>query len=231
MKLLCFETFYKFIKATNIVSKLPFLDIMLYFINKTTFPVFLLLSLSIIKYISISMEAHYLESCIKQFEYYKQLGEKTIEQVPESSLFWHYNQESNSIATIVKHLWGNMLSRWTDFLETDGEKEWRNREAEFDNDINSKEEVLEKWHEGWDCVFKTLKNLKPEDLNKTIYIRHEPHTVIEAINRQLAHYPYHIGQIVFIGKMVCDKSWVSLSIPRGKTTEFNLSQFLKFKKR
>ena len=189
-----------------------------------------MLNLSILESVSLNkiqfvqMETNYIESCIKQFEYYKQLGDKTIAQVPESSLFWHYNQESNSIATIVKHLWGNMLSRWTDFLTTDGEKPWRNREAEFDNDINTKEEILAKWNEGWDCVFKTLRQLKTDDLSKTVYIRHEPHTVVEAINRQLAHYPYHIGQMVFIGKMVCDKSWVSLSIPRGKTHEFNLEK-------
>src|SRR3954469_25590984 len=107
-----------------------------------------------------SMTKDYLESAKKQFEYYKMLGEKTIDQTPEDKLFWKYNEESNSIATIVKHLWGNMLSRWTDFLTSDGEKEWRNRDAEFENDINSRQALVEKWNEGWNCLFNALKDLK-----------------------------------------------------------------------
>src|ERR671921_129776 len=102
------------------------------------------------------MDTTYLESVIKQFEYYKMLGERTFEQLPEEKLFWQYNQDSNSIATIVKHLWGNMLSRWTDFLTTDGEKEWRNRDAEFENDITTKQELIHKWEEGWKCLFSAL---------------------------------------------------------------------------
>jgi hypothetical protein len=173
------------------------------------------------------MEDSYLESVIKQMAYYKMLGEKTFQQIPEEKLFWQYNEDSNSIAIIVKHLWGNMLSRWTDFLTADGEKEWRDRESEFENDLTSRQEVLNKWNEGWDCFLNTLKSLTPEDLGKTIYIRNQGHTVLEAINRQLAHYPYHIGQIVFIGKMVCENGWTSLSIPKGKSSAFNQDKFSK----
>lgn len=170
---------------------------------------------------------NYLESVRKQFEYYKMLAEKTMEQVPDEKLFWQFNEESNSIATIVKHLWGNMLSRWTDFLITDGEKDWRNRDAEFENDITSRQELMNKWNEGWICLFKALDQLTEKDLDKEIYIRNQGHTIMDAINRQLAHYPHHIGQIVFIGKMVCGNKWASLSIPKGKSKEFNADKFSK----
>jgi hypothetical protein len=172
------------------------------------------------------MSSDYLPSVIKQFEYYRMLAEKTIGQIDDEKLFWQYNEESNSIATIVKHLWGNMMSRWTDFLTTDGEKEWRDRDSEFENDIQTKEELLAKWNEGWKCCLDTLYSLKQEDLEKTVYIRNQGHTVMEAINRQLAHYPYHVGQIVFIGKMAA-KKWNSLSIPRGNSKQFNSDKFSK----
>lgn len=171
------------------------------------------------------MTNDYLSSAIKQLEYYKLLGEKTFDQLTESQLFWQYNQESNSIATIVKHLWGNMLSRWTDFLTSDGEKEWRNRDAEFTNDITTKAEMLEKWQQGWNCLFSTLNSLTMEDLTKEVFIRNQGHSVTEAINRQLAHYPYHIGQIVFIGKMLCDANWTSLSIPKEGSNHYNEQKF------
>lgn len=173
------------------------------------------------------MDTDYLESAKKQFEYYKMLGDKTIAQLPDEKLFWQYNEESNSIAVIVKHLHGNMLSRWTDFLTSDGEKEWRQRDAEFDNDLNSKEELIQKWNEGWDCLFSALNSLKEEDFSKTIYIRNQGHSITEAINRQLAHYPYHVGQMVFIGKMICDNKWVSLSIPKGNSNTYNAEKFSK----
>jgi len=175
------------------------------------------------------MDTGYLQSAIRQFEYYKLLGEKTFDQLPEDKLFWQYNAESNSIATIVKHLWGNMLSRWTDFLTTDGEKEWRNRDAEFENDTQTKSEMMEQWDRGWKGLLDTLHALKPEELDQIVYIRNQGHTVLEAINRQLAHYPYHIGQIVFIGKMVCDDKWSSLSIPKGDSQKFNAEKFAKGK--
>jgi hypothetical protein len=173
------------------------------------------------------MQNDYLQSSLKQFEYYKMLGEKTFAQVSDEALFWQYNEESNSIATIVKHLWGNMLSRWTDFLTSDGEKEWRKREEEFDNDITTREEMMNKWNEGWACLFNALNSLKYNDLDKIIYIRNMGHSITEAINRQLAHYPYHVGQIVFIGKMASENTWHSLSIPRGKSKEYNAEKFAK----
>ncbi len=173
------------------------------------------------------MTNDYLESIKKQFEYYKLLGDKTFAQLEDDKLFWQYNEASNSIATIVKHLWGNMLSRWTDFLTTDGEKDWRDRDAEFENDITSKEVLLTKWNEGWNCMFNALNSLQFEDLEKIIYIRNQGHTVAEAINRQLAHYPYHVGQIVFIGKMISDEKWSSLSIPKGNSKQFNTDKFSK----
>ncbi len=167
-----------------------------------------------------------MNGIFKQFQYYKQLGEKTFSQLAEQDLFWQYNENSNSIAIIVNHLSGNMLSRWTDFLTTDGEKEWRNRDEEFEAQIQSKDELLEKWERGWNCLFEALKYIKKdEDLEQVIYIRNEGHTVIEAINRQLAHYPYHVGQIVFIGKMLKDTEWNSLSIPKNKSSDYNQNKF------
>ena len=151
------------------------------------------------------MKTHYLESIKKQFDYYKLLGEKTINQIPSEALFWQYNEESNSIAIIVGHLWGNMLSRWTDFLTTDGEKDFRNRDAEFENTIKTKSELLKKWETGWQCLFEAINSLEENDLGKTIFIRNMGHTVTEAINRQLAHYAYHVGQIVYIGRMAAGK--------------------------
>ena len=153
------------------------------------------------------------------------LGDKTFIQLPDEKLFWQFNQESNSIGTIVKHLWGNMLSRWTDFLTSDGEKEWRKRDAEFDNDIQSREELLQKWKEGWDCLFTAIDSLNDADLETIIYIRNQGHTVTEAINRQLAHYAYHVGQIVFLGKMLANNNWISLSIPKGNSNQYNTDKF------
>jgi hypothetical protein len=172
---------------------------------------------------AIIMDA-YLNSAKKQFQYYKSVGEKTMAQLKDEDLFWVYNEESNSIAIIVQHLWGNMLSRWTDFLTSDGEKAWRQRDLEFEATVNSREELINKWDAGWQCLFDTLDNIKPEDWDKTIYIRNESHTVVDAINRQLAHYPYHVGQIVFIGKMAAS-GWQSLTIPKGNSQAFNDEMF------
>ncbi|MEO6820275.1 MAG: DUF1572 family protein [Ginsengibacter sp.] len=171
------------------------------------------------------MTNSYLESAKKQFEYYKILGEKTFGQLSDEQLFWQYNENSNSIGTIVKHLWGNMLSRWTDFLTSDGEKDWRKRDEEFYNDIKDKEELLSKWNEGWSCFFREINLLTENDLEKEIFIRNQGHTVVEAINRQLAHYSYHVGQIVFIGKLLCDEKWVSLSVPKGNSKDYNNEKF------
>ncbi|MCB9261497.1 MAG: DUF1572 family protein [Flavobacteriales bacterium] len=173
----------------------------------------------------------YLESVIKQVEYYKSLADKTFSQTTDNEMFWQYNSESNSMAIIAKHLAGNMLSRWTDFLTTDGEKEWRNRDTEFEMLFKSKQEVLEYWEKGWSCFLNTLQTLSEHDLDKIIYIRNMGHTVMEAINRQLAHYPYHIGQIVFLGKMLKNEKWQSLSIPKGKSDSYNSEKFAKPKER
>lgn len=159
---------------------------------------------------------NYIESVQKQFKLYRSLGEKTISQLDEEKLFWQYNPESNSIAIIVHHLWGNMLSRWTNFLTEDGEKPSRDRDGEFEDVIKTKQELLEKWNAGWECLFQALNSIHPEDLDKTIYIRKEPLSVMDAVNRQLAHYASHVGQIIFLGKMILDGRWVSLSIPRKK---------------
>lgn len=171
----------------------------------------------------------YLESVKKQFLYYKMLGKKAMDQLEPEQLFISVNEDTNSIAAIIKHISGNMLSRWTDFLTSDGEKEWRNRDAEFENDLQSKEEVLEAWNKGWDCFLDALNSLKANQLSDIIYIRNEGHTVIEAINRQLAHYPYHIGQIVFYAKQLKNSSWDSLSIPRNKSGNYNAEKFAKEK--
>jgi len=173
----------------------------------------------------------YLESVKKQFLYYKTLGEKAIDQLESEQLFVSIIEDTNSIAAIVNHLSGNMLSRWTDFLTTDGEKEWRNRDAEFDSRFhgNDKEELLVTWNNGWACFFEALDSLEAEQLSDIIYIRNEGHMVIEAINRQLAHYPYHIGQIVFYAKMLKEGEWKSLSIPKNKSISYNSDKFSKKK--
>lgn len=171
----------------------------------------------------------YLESVKKQFLYYKTLGEKAFEQLEPEQLFVSVNENTNSIAVIVKHLSGNMLSRWTDFLTTDGEKDWRNRDDEFEATIQTKEELLDFWNKGWDCFLNTLDTLEANHLVQIIYIRNEGHTVTEAINRQLAHYPYHIGQIVFFAKLLKSGEWDSLSIPKNKSTAYNADKFSKEK--
>ena len=173
----------------------------------------------------------FLKSSLLQFRYYKELGEKTIEQFPDIKLSFQINNETNSINTIVKHLSGNMISRWTDFLNSDGEKEFRNRDDEFNDTIESKKELMEIWEQGWNVLFDTLEGLSFQDLEKIIYIRNEGHKVIESINRQLCHYSYHVGQIVMIGKIICGDKWNSLSIPKGESQSFNLNKFSKDKDR
>lgn len=172
----------------------------------------------------------FLTSLKKQFEYYKLLGDRTFDQLSDEQLFWKFNEESNSIAMIVKHLWGNMLSRWTDFLHTDGEKEWRNRDAEFMNDITDRADLIAKWNAGWSCLMDAINPLTAADLDKEVFIRNQGHSITEAINRQLAHYPYHVGQIVFIGKMLCNEQWTSLSIAKGNSATYNAEKFEKEKR-
>lgn len=171
----------------------------------------------------------YLESAKKQMLYYKTIAEKAMEQLEVEQLFISVNENTNSIATIVRHMSGNMLSRWTDFLTTDGEKEWRKRDEEFENTIQTREELLNIWNEGWNCFFSAINDLQPDDLSRIIYIRNEGQTALDAINRQLAHYPYHIGQIVFYAKMLKKEEWNSLSIPKNKSKDYNADKFSKDK--
>ncbi|MCO7185766.1 DUF1572 domain-containing protein [Tenacibaculum sp. XPcli2-G] len=177
------------------------------------------------------MQNSYLESVKKQITYYKNLGDKTFTQLTQEELFYQYNQESNSIAVIAKHIAGNMLSRWTNFFTEDGEKSWRNRDDEFINTFTTKEEMIAYWEKGWDCFLNTINSLEETDLEKIIYIRNQGHTVTEAINRQICHYPYHIGQIVFLGKMLQNEKWVSLSIPKNASKNFNQQKFSQEKSR
>lgn len=165
---------------------------------------------------------------VKRFEYYKSLGDKTFEQLTDEQMFWQYNEESNSIAVIVKHLAGNMLSRWTNFLTEDGEKSWRNRDGEFVNTFTTKEEVLDFWEQGWECFFDALDKVNEDNLYSTTYIRGEAHPVIDAVLRQLAHYPYHVGQIVYIAKMIKNEDWNTLSIARNRSQQFNTEMKTKF---
>jgi len=171
------------------------------------------------------MTNNYLSSAIHQFEQYKILAEKTFSQLSDEQLFWQYNKESNSIATIIKHLRGNMLSRWTDFLTTDGEKKWRARDEEFVNDIKDRALLMLKWDEGWACLFNALRGLTEDNLGNTIYIRNAGLTVTEAINRQLTHYASHVGQIIFIGKMLAGSHWQTLSIAPGNSKQYNKEMF------
>ena len=162
----------------------------------------------------------YLDDSITLFRYYKQLAERAMAQCPDAGLFATLDGESNSVALVVKHLAGNMRSRWTDFLTTDGEKPDRDRDAEFDDPPRSRAELLEVWEEGWRRVFDALESLSDTDMTKTVAIRGEPHSVMQAINRQMAHYAYHIGQIVCLSKHFGVDSWTALTIPRGRSKEF-----------
>ncbi|WP_073090201.1 DUF1572 family protein [Cyclobacterium lianum] len=162
----------------------------------------------------------YLESSLELFRTYKSLGEGALAQVSDESLFWQYNADSNSMATIVKHLSGNMHSRWTDFLNSDGEKPWRQRDGEFENDIGSRAEMMDIWEKGWTLLFETLEPLSAADLKKTVYIRGKAYTVLHAINTQLAHYASHVGQLIYLGKMLVDGPWNSLSIPKGHSQKY-----------
>ena len=177
------------------------------------------------------MKYSYLTSIIKQFEYYKSLGDKTIDTLNFDELQKEFTKDSNTIAIIVKHMVGNMLSRWTNFLTEDGEKTWRHRDLEFEGTYTTKEELFENWNTGWQCLFKAIKSLQETDLERIIYIRNQGHTATEAINRQLAHYSYHVGQMVFLGKLIKGENWQSLSIPKGDSSKYNDGKFSKEKER
>ena len=174
------------------------------------------------------MNSNYLKSIEKQFVYYKSLGDKTFSKLTFEELQW-CTGEDNSIAVIAKHIAGNMLSRWTNFKTEDGEKPWRNRDQEFEHTFTSKEALIAYWEEGWHCLFKAIKDTQPNELESIIYIRNQGHTILEAFNRQLAHYSYHIGQVVFLGKMIKGDQWQSLSIPKGASKNYNQDKFSKQK--
>jgi hypothetical protein len=163
----------------------------------------------------------FLNSYIKRITYYKTLGEQTFAQLDDLDFHFQPNEESNSIAMIIQHIAGNMLSRFTNFLTEDGEKEWRQRDAEFEEQHLNKDELVARWQKGWDCYLGAVQSLTENDLEKTITIRSEALTVTDALNRQLAHYPYHIGQIVYLGRMIKNKTWKNLSIPKGQSQQFN----------
>jgi uncharacterized damage-inducible protein DinB len=163
----------------------------------------------------------YIEDVTSLFRFYKRGGEGAMEQVTDEQLFATLDEEMNSIAIIVKHMVGNMRSRWTDFLTSDGEKPDRNRDMEFVAPAASRADLMAQWNAGWDLVFRALEPLSDADLERKVTIRGEPHSVMQAINRQIAHYAYHSGQIVFLAKHFKSSEWKSLSVPRNKSPEFN----------
>ena len=175
----------------------------------------------------MTLAEEYLSTVIRRLKYYRELGERAFEQIEEQDFHWQPSSESNSIAVIIQHLAGNMLSRWTNFLTEDGEKDWRDRDDEFEVHDYSRQQLLDLWNKGWECFLGAVNSLKDDDLLKTIYIRDESLSALDAINRQLAHYPYHIGQIVYIGRLIKNKSWKSLSIPKKGSQEYNQGQHIK----
>ena len=163
----------------------------------------------------------FLDSAKKRLFYYKELADKTFAQLTDDDLHWVPAEGSNSIAVIIQHMHGNMMSRWTDFLTSDGEKEWRRRDDEFEEMKKTRKQLLDLWKEGWQCLSEALEGLTAADLGKTIHIRSEELSVVDAVNRQMAHYPYHVGQIVYIGRMIRKERWQNLSIPKGGSSQFN----------
>ena len=170
----------------------------------------------------MDLAAHYLEEAFRQMRGHKRLSEGAIAQLSDEELFRVIDPESNSVAILMKHMAGNMRSRFTDFLTTDGEKPTRHRDQEFIIDENTtRADVMNHWEDGWKVVFDTLQSLKPEDVSKTVTVRGEPHSVLQAINRQIAHYAHHSGQIVFLAKHLRSSEWKTLSVPRGKSEALN----------
>ena len=163
----------------------------------------------------------YLKDSISLFHYYKKLGENAIAQCPDAGLFAALDEENNSLAIVVKHMAGNMRSRWTEFLNSDGEKANRNRDSEFEEAPKTRAEILDLWDGGWKCVFGALEPLSDSQMTQTVKIRGEEHSVMQAINRQVAHYSYHVGQIVMLAKHFAGANWKTLTIPKKKSGEFN----------
>jgi len=175
-----------------------------------------------------TLAREYLQTVIRRFKQHKDLGDKTFAQLNDTDFHYRPTAESNSIAVIIRHMSGNMLSRWTNFLTEDGEKGWRDRDGEFAAITSyTKQQLIDWWEQGWNCLFNTLSALTGDDLLKTIYIRQEPLSAIDAINRQLAHYPSHIGQIAYIGRMIRGKNWQSLSIPVGQSKAYDQHEGVK----
>ena len=170
---------------------------------------------------TLKFTTSYLEDALAVFRYYKKLAERAMEQVTDEQLFAVLDDEANSIAIIVKHMTGNMRSRWTNFLTSDGEKPDRNRDSEFVDPPSTREALMAEWENGWARVFAALEPLTDAELARTVTIRGEPHSVMQAINRQLAHYPHHVGQIVLLAKHFASDHWQSLSVPRNRSAEFN----------
>jgi hypothetical protein len=166
---------------------------------------------------------NFLDSALRELRAYKKLGDKSIERLNEEEMHWHPSPESNSMAILIKHMAGNMRSRWTDFLTSDGEKADRNRDTEFEDDGDSKEKLIQLWENGWNILFSALEPLSPGMVSNHVIIRQQPLTIIEAICRQLTHYAYHVGQMVYLAKQIKDADFESLSIPKGKSVEFNKS--------
>ncbi len=171
------------------------------------------------------MSNNFLDSTLKLTLFYQSLGNRTFQQLAEDDLHWEPGEGGNNIAILVKHIAGNIFSRFTNFLTEDGEKPWRNRDSEFEDDLLNKAELIARWDEGWEHFRSVLQTLNEDDLNKTVYIRNEGHSVTEAIQRQLAHYAYHVGQIVMVGKMIKGDSWQSLSIPKNQSDNYNKKKF------
>jgi len=170
---------------------------------------------------ALKFTTSYLEDSLSLFRYYKKLAERAMEQVTDEQLFATLDEEANSIAIVVKHVAGNLRSRWTDFLTTDGEKPNRDRDAEFVDPPATRKALVEVWEDGWARLFGALERLSDSDLGRTVTIRGEAHSVMQAINRQLAHYPHHVGQIVLLAKHFAHDRWQSLSVPRNRSAEFN----------
>ncbi|WP_051287001.1 DUF1572 family protein [Paenibacillus taiwanensis] len=165
---------------------------------------------------SISLGEHYLQVVMEKFVELKEVSERTFDQLSEDEWNWCMNADSNSVATIIQHMSGNMISRWSDFLTTDGEKPNRNRDCEFELQMWTKPELLDIWNQGWEVLLGTVEQLSPEHLQHTVFIRQQPHTVLQAIERQLSHYAYHVGQIIYVAKLLRADEWSSLTIPRRK---------------
>ena len=173
----------------------------------------------------MSFAEKFIGYALKEFRRYESLGDRAFEQLDDEQIQWRPNPESNSVALIVKHMVGNMRSRFTGFLTEDGEKAWRNRDSEFEDPYVSKAEMENAWKEGWQCVYDALNQVNESNFDNPVFIRKEPHHIMEAVNRQIAHYASHVGQILFIAKALLDNEWESLSIPKGKSREFNKKMF------